>query len=59
MSNKSTMLRSIYGVERRPKIAKSKYAFYRERELERGDNRRRSEPRFDAYLAKREQRRRQ
>lgn len=43
----------MYGVEIRPKIAKSKYAYYLSVEAERGDNHRRSERRFDAALEKR------
>jgi hypothetical protein len=48
----------MYGVEVRPKTAKSKHAFYREEERKRGDVRRRSEVRFDTALEKKEARRR-
>jgi hypothetical protein len=52
MSIKSSLLRGIYGVELKPKLAKSKYAFYREEDLKREDIRRRSQPRFNAALKK-------
>lgn len=57
MSIKSSLLRGIYGVEVKPKTAKSKYAFYREEEGKRGDVHRRSIARFSAYLEKVESRR--
>lgn len=57
MSAKSSLLRGMYGVEGKPKTAKSKHAYYREEEAKRGDVRRRSEARFDAALEKKEARR--
>lgn len=43
MSAMSSLRRGIYGVEPRPKTAKSKFAFYRERDTERGEIRKRAE----------------
>lgn len=37
MSAKSQLLRSIYGIEPRPRVAKSKYAFYQEQRAQRGE----------------------
>lgn len=57
MSNRTKILRAMYGTESKPKLAKSKYAFYREEEAKRGDVRRRAAVIFDAELERREQRR--
>lgn len=56
MSAKSAFLRGVYGVEQRPKTAKSKYAFYREQQLERGAIALRAAKIFDREVAKREAR---
>ena len=47
MSAKSRILRDMYGVEPKPKTAKSKYAFYREQRAQRGEILRRAEQEFD------------
>jgi hypothetical protein len=50
MSAKSRILRDMYGVEGRPKTAKSKYTFYRQQRDERYDVLRRAKREFDKVL---------
>lgn len=56
MSVMSSLRRSVYGIEKRPRVAKSKFAFYRSEREKRGDIQRRAGVMFIREMQKKEDR---